>query len=132
MAYWMAGRPHAIPTTGWLGRWLDGYLGGSKDLYAAAEIGYSVPLHLVGDAARGTVVPPSTPGYGADNSERSLRGYQAIRSMQSGANGPWFAAVSEAMVDQLDLAQQLAPVDAVGRQPVRHAGSSPGSTSPHA
>ncbi|MFW2334678.1 DUF1501 domain-containing protein [Ilumatobacter sp.] len=110
MAYWMAGRPHAIPTTGWLGRWLDGYLGGSKDLYAAAEIGHSVPLHLVGNTARGTVVPPSTPGYGADTSERSLRGYQAIRSMQSGANGPWFAAVSEAMVDQLDLAQELAPV----------------------
>lgn len=110
MAYWMAGRPHALPTSGWLGRWLDGHLGGSKDLYAAAEVGYSVPLHLVGDASRGTVVPPSTPGFGADNSTRSRRGYQAIRAMESGANGPWFAAVSEAMVDQLDLAQQLAPV----------------------
>lgn len=110
MAYWMAGRPHSIPTSGWLGRWLDGYLGGSKDLYAAAEVGYSVPLHLVGASAKGTVVPPSSPGYGADNSERSRRGYQAIRAMQSGSNGPWFAAVSEAMVDQLDLAQQLAPV----------------------
>jgi uncharacterized protein (DUF1501 family) len=110
MAYWMAGRPHAIPTSGWLGRWLDGYLGGSKDLYAAAEVGSSVPLHLVGAASRGTVVPPSTPGYGADNTERSRRGYQALRSMRSGANGPWFGAVSEAMVDQLDLAQQLAPV----------------------
>lgn len=110
MAYWMAGRPHAIPSTGWLGRWLDGYLGGSKDLYAAAEVGYSVPLHLVGNSSRGTVVPPSTPGYGADNSARSLRGYQTIRSMESGGHGQWFAAVSEAMVDQLDLAQQLAPV----------------------
>jgi len=110
MAYWMAGRPHAIPTTGWLGRWLDGHLGGSKDLYAAAEVGHSVPLHLVGNAARGTVVPPSSPGYGADTSERSLRAYRAMRSMQSNSNGPWFSAVSEAMVDQLDLAQQLAPV----------------------
>ena len=110
MAYWMAGRPHAIPTSGWLGRWLDGYLGGSKDLYAAAEIGSSVPLHLIGNSSRGTVVPPSTPGFGADDSELSRRGYQAMRSMQSGANGPWFAAVSEAMVDQLDLARQLAPV----------------------
>lgn len=110
MAYWMAGRPHALPTTGWLGRWLDGYLGGSKDLYAAAEIGYSVPLHLVGNAARGTVVPPNTPGYGADNSPRSRRGYDALRAMRSGSQGPWFAAVAEAMVDQLDLAQQLAPV----------------------
>ncbi len=108
MAYWMAGRPHAIPTTGWIGRWLDGYLDGSKDLYAAAEVGYSVPLHLIGASARGTVVPPSTPGFGSDTSERSRRGYQAIRSMQSGANGPWFAAVAEAMVDQSELAQELA------------------------
>ena len=26
MAYWMAGRVGGIPTSGWLGRWLDGYL----------------------------------------------------------------------------------------------------------
>lgn len=110
MAYWMAGRPHAIPTSGWLGRWLDGYLAGSKDLFAAAEVGYSVPLHLVGNSSRGTVVPPSTPGYGASDSERSQRGYQAIRSMESNAQGQWFAAVAEAMVDQLDLAKQLAPI----------------------
>lgn len=110
MAYWMAGRPNAIPTTGWLGRWLDGYLNGVKDLFAAAEVGHSVPLHLIGRSSRGTVVPASSPGYGSDMSERSRRNYGVIRSMQTGANGPWFAAVAEAMVDQLDLAQQLAPV----------------------
>ena len=46
MAKWMAGSPTGIPTSGWLGRWLDGYLGGAKNLYAAAQIGQSVPLHL--------------------------------------------------------------------------------------
>ena len=110
MAYWMAGRPHAIPTSGWLGRWLDGYLGGSTDLYAAAEVGSSVPLHLIGAASRGTVVPPNRPGYGADQSERSRRAYAAIRSMRTNAPGPWHGAVSQAMVDQLDLARTLAPV----------------------
>ncbi len=110
MAYWMAGRPHAIPTSGWLGRWLDGYLNGSTDLYAAAEVGSSVPLHLIGQASRGTVVPPNRPGYGADQSERSRRAYAAIRGMQTGAPGGWFGAVSQAMVDQLDLARTLAPV----------------------
>jgi uncharacterized protein (DUF1501 family) len=110
MAYWMAGRPNALPTTGWLGRWLDGYLNGSKDLYAAAEVGYSVPLHLVGAVSRGTVVPPNEPGYGASTSSRDLRQYDAIRSMRLLSRGPWHAAVAEAMVDQLDLAQQLAPV----------------------
>ena len=54
MAYWMTGRPHAVPSTGWLGRWLDGHLNGATDLYAAAEIGTGVPLHLVGAASRGT------------------------------------------------------------------------------
>ena len=46
MAYWMAGQVGGIPSTGWVGRWLDGYLGGGRDLYAAAEVGHSVPLHL--------------------------------------------------------------------------------------
>lgn len=110
MAYWMAGRPHAIPTSGWLGRWLDGYLGGAKDLYAAAEIGSSVPLHLVGRSSRGTVVPPNPPGFGADTTERDQRAYAAMRAMRTGSHGPWHAAVAEAMVDQIDLAQTLAPV----------------------
>ena len=110
MAYWMAGRPNEIPSTGWLGRWLDGYLAGSKDLYAAAEIGNSVPLHLIGDTARGTVVPPDRPSFGAGTSDRELRQYEAIRNMRSVARGPWFDAVSEALIDQLDLAKTLAPV----------------------
>ncbi|MDJ0769367.1 MAG: DUF1501 domain-containing protein [Ilumatobacter sp.] len=110
MAYWMAGRPHAIPTSGWLGRWLDGYLSGSKDLYAAAEIGSSVPLHLVGNAARGTVVPPYKPGFGADTDERSQRQYQVIRDMRSASQGPWFEAIGDTFVDTLDLARTLSPV----------------------
>jgi uncharacterized protein (DUF1501 family) len=61
MAKWMAGMPTGIPTSGWLGRWLDGYIGGGKNLYAAAEIGQSVPLHLIGRAQRGTAVPAGRP-----------------------------------------------------------------------
>ncbi len=110
MAYWMAGRPHVAPTSGWIGRWLDGYLNGSTDLYAAAEIGSSVPLHLVGARSRGTVVPASRPGYGAGQSDRDRRGYAAIRAMRTASHGPWFEAVSQAMSDQLDLAKTLAPV----------------------
>ena len=65
MAYWMAGRVGGVPSSGWLGRWLDGYLAGSRDLFAAAEIGRSMPLHLVGESSRGTVVPASRPGFGS-------------------------------------------------------------------
>ncbi|MEO6571715.1 MAG: hypothetical protein ABIO83_09215, partial [Ilumatobacteraceae bacterium] len=110
MAYWMAGRPNAIPTSGWAGRWLDGYLNGAKNLYAAAEVGSSVPLHLVGQAARGTVVPETKPSYGVGTDDRDLRQYAVIRAMQSASNGPWGAAVSQAFIDQLDLARTLAPV----------------------
>jgi uncharacterized protein (DUF1501 family) len=110
MAYWMAGKPNAVPTSGWLGRWLDGYLSGSRDLYAAAEVGYSVPLHLIGQSSRGTAVPPNRPGYGADTSARSERQYAAIREMQATPNGPWFDSVAQAFVDQLDLARTLSPV----------------------
>ncbi|MFP5489408.1 MAG: DUF1501 domain-containing protein [Acidimicrobiia bacterium] len=110
MGYWMAGRPGGIPSTGWLGRWLDGYLGGGKDLYAATEVGSSVPLHLIGNQQRGTVVPHTRPGYGSDPSPRATRQYDAIRAMRTGAGGPWSGAVGQAFVDQLDLAKTLAPV----------------------
>lgn len=110
MAFWMAGRPHAIPTSGWLGRWLDGHLGGRSDLYAAAEVGTSVPLHLVGAQHRGTVVPSGRPGYGADQDARSIRQYDAIRAMRTGATSGWSAPVAQAFVDQLDLARTLAPI----------------------
>lgn len=110
MAYWMAGRPNAIPSTGWMGRWLDGYLGGTNDLYAAAEVGTSVPLHLVGNHKKGTVVGASRPGYGSATDTRSERQYTAIRSMASGAGVGWGPAVGQAFVDQLDLARTLAPI----------------------
>ena len=110
MAYWMAGRPNALPSTGWLGRWLDEYLHGSKDLYAAAEVGYSVPLHLVGSTTQGTVVPPNRPSFGAGVSPNELNQYAAIRDMRSNKHGPWFQAVGQAFVDQLELAKTLAPV----------------------
>lgn len=110
MGFWMAGRPHALPTTGWLGRWLDGYLGGDKDLYAAADVGYSVPLHLVGHQQQGTVVPPARPGYGAEQSPRHQRQYDTIRSMRDGAAAGLGALVGDAFVDQLELAKNLAPV----------------------
>ncbi len=110
MAYWMAGRPNAIASTGWIGRWLDGKLGGTKDLYMGAEVGYSVPLHLIGNQQRGTAVPPGRPNFGAGTDADDLRLYQTIRSMQTTANGPWFGSVSQAFVDQLDMAATLAPV----------------------
>ena len=109
MAYWMSGQPHGVPSSGWVGRWLDGYLNGSTDLFAAAEIGNGVPLHLVGHASRGTGVPDRRPGWGSSQQPADQRAYAALRAMRSGAAGPWFGAVGQAVVDTIDVNAKLAP-----------------------
>ncbi len=110
MAYWMAGKTSGIPDTGWVGRWLDGHLAGSKDLFAAAEIGRSLPLHLIGDQHRGTAVPASRPAFGADDGDRSQKLYTAVRRLGVGTADSWQGRVGQAMIDQLDVAEILAPV----------------------
>ncbi len=110
MAKWMAGSPTGIPTSGWLGRWLDGYLGGGKDLYAAAEIGQSVPLHLVGRTQRGTAVPAGRPAFGASSNSNDRNIYSALRRLGVGDLATWRGKVGGAMIDQLDLATTLAPL----------------------
>lgn len=109
MAYWMSGQTSGIPMSGWVGRWLDGYLGGGPDLYAAAEVGSSLPLHMVGVNQRATTVPWSRPSFGASTEPRDERMYASMRAMRTGAHGPWHGAVGQALVDQLDLAAMLAP-----------------------
>ncbi len=109
MAFWMSGRPFGVPTTGWLGRWLDGYLGGTKDLYAAAEVGYGLPLHLVGAQQRGTVVTPNRPIFGVDDSARSALQYGALDDLLANAKPGWATEIGQAFVDQVGLAGTLAP-----------------------
>jgi uncharacterized protein (DUF1501 family) len=110
MAKWMAGSPTGIPTSGWLGRWLDGYIGGGKDLYAAAQIGQSVPLHLVGRAQRGTAVPAGRPSFGASTNAGDRKVYDGVRRLAVGDPATWQGRVGQAMIDQLDLAGTLAPL----------------------
>jgi uncharacterized protein (DUF1501 family) len=110
MAKWMAGMPTGIPTSGWLGRWLDGYIGGGKNLYAAAEIGQSVPLHLIGRAQRGTAVPAGRPSFGASTNAGDRKVYDGVRRLAAGDPSTWQGRVGQAMIDQLDLAGTLAPL----------------------
>jgi uncharacterized protein (DUF1501 family) len=110
MAYWMAGSPTGIPTSGWLGRWLDGHLGATKNLYAAAQIGQSVPLHLIGRTQRGTAVPAGRPSFGASADAGDRKLYAALRRLGSGDPATWRGRVGGAMIDQLDLATTLAPL----------------------
>ena len=110
MAKWMSGRPTGIPSSGWIGRWLDGRLGAGKDLFAAAEIGQSVPLHLIGLQQQGTAIPAGRPGFGANADVRSQKIYTAVRRLGVGDPSTWRGRVGQAMIDQLDVARTLAPL----------------------
>jgi uncharacterized protein (DUF1501 family) len=106
----MSGRPGALPSSGWMGRWLDNYLSGSRDLFAAASIGGSVPLTVVGASSTATGVPASRPTFGADLTDAETLRSNAIRSMSTSAHGALHQAVSTAFVDALDVGKGLAPV----------------------
>ncbi len=109
MAIWMSAIRSGLPTSGWLGRWLDGYLGSTPDLYAAAAIGNSLPLHLLGERHRGTAVPAGRPSFGASTNERDASIYSALRRMCAAGDG-WSRAIGQAHIDQLDLAARLRTV----------------------
>ena len=111
MAIWMSGIRTGIPSSGWIGRWLDGHLPGGPDLYTAASIGSGVPLHMLGQQRRATAVPPGRPGFGGGTAAEDLRMYNAIRSVAAPAGrGPWHDALSGAFRDQVDLAATLTPI----------------------
>ncbi len=114
MAKWMSGKPTGIPNSGWLGRWTDGYLNGSKDLFASAEIGHSIPLHMIGERSIATTVPTNKPDFGVPREWRStadLALFQTVRDLASSAPAnSWLGRVGQAQVDQLDVAAALNPV----------------------
>lgn len=114
MAKWMSGRPAGVTSSGWIGRWLDGYLGSGKDLFAAAEVGHSLPLHMIGERSVATTVPTSRPGFGVPrewrvDADRQL--FSTIRGM-AGAHtaGSWIGRIGQAQIDGLDVADTLSPV----------------------
>ena len=111
MAKWMAGRPTGLTNSGWIGRWLDGYLGGNKDLFAAAEIGHSLPLHMIGERGVATTVPTNKPDFGVVKNDRDRALFNTIRDFAGGTDAnSWMGRVARAQVDQLDVASALEPV----------------------
>ncbi len=114
MAKWMAGRPTGITNSGWLGRWLDGYLNGSTDLFAAAEIGHSVPLHVIGERSIATTVPTGRPGFGVPREwrvEADQALFDSVRTVAgAGSASSWLGRVGQSQIDQLDLASTLSTV----------------------
>ncbi len=112
MAIWMAGKyGSVVPTTGWLGRWLDGQPAQLADTMAAT-IDTSVPQHLVGDTRRALGVPPWGGLFGSGTSAQDQRLYTGMRAMAatSGGRGPWHDAFASTMKSTVDIAGQLSPV----------------------
>ena len=114
MAKWMSGRPSGVPNSGWLGRWLDGYLGTGKDLFAAAEVGHSLPLHMIGERSVATTVPASRPGFGVPREWRTAADRQLFSTVRGMANAhstdSWIGRIGQSQIDGLDVATTLSPV----------------------
>ena len=113
MAKWMAGRPTGVPDSGWIGRWLDDYLASGPDLFAAAEIGHSLPLHMIGERSVASTVPVGQPDFGVPREWRAEADeafFDAMRSLGSAATSTWARRVGQAQSDQLTIAETLTPV----------------------
>ena len=114
MAKWMSGRPTGLPSSGWIGRWLDGYLGGGKDLFAAAEIGHSVPLHVIGEQSIADDGADWTPRVRFPREWRVEADqvlFETVRDLAgTGSPNSWLGRVGQSQIDQLDLAATLETV----------------------
>jgi len=110
MAYWMYGKSgNGTPSTGWIGRWLDGLAG--DELFRAASVGQGLPLHLIGDSKRGIAIPYWGLGFGGGTSEYDLRMYDALREYATPAGrGPWHDTIAGTVKGVVDVGQQVSPV----------------------
>ena len=111
MAIWMNGRFGGGPrSSGWLGRWLDEQPAATA-LFAAATVGSSVPLHLIGESRRALGVPENGGMFGSDTDPAFVRSYAGLSAMGAApaGRGQWHDAYASTMRTALDVAGELAP-----------------------
>ncbi len=111
MAIWMNGSFTGRPNTGWLGRWLDGQPAATAEL-AAASIGTSVPLHLIGATRRALGVPQAGGMLGSTTTDdTSVRVYTALTAMSASAAGRGLLQdmYASTVADTIRVAGELAP-----------------------
>jgi uncharacterized protein (DUF1501 family) len=109
MAYWMSGRPNGVPSSGWIGRWLDA---SPADLFRSVTIGSSIPLHMMGVQRRSIAVPHWGVDFGGRREPEHMRAYAAVKKMadQPAARGPWAKALAVNGSNTIDVAQRVAPI----------------------
>ena len=111
MARWMAGQASNAPTSGWLGRWLDGYA--KADDLSAVVLGHSVPLAFLGAQRKGTALPVKGGDNLAVNREPWVqRSLDCLRDFGAGptGNGAWADTLGKAGRTAVDLAGVVAPI----------------------
>ncbi len=111
MARWMAGQANNAPTSGWLGRWLDGYA--KADDLSAVVLGHSVPLAFLGAQRKGTALPVKGGDNLAVNTEPWVhRSLDCLRDFGAGptGNGAWADLLGASSRTAVDLAGVVAPV----------------------
>jgi uncharacterized protein (DUF1501 family) len=115
MAIWMHARYSGSPSTGWLGRWLDGLPADRAEL-AIATIDSSVALHMIGANRRAVGVSPWGDLFGADTEPQDTRMYDGIKACAttSGGRGQWHDMFARTMRTNLDVARDVAPVFGAG------------------
>jgi uncharacterized protein (DUF1501 family) len=115
MAIWMHSRFGGSPTTGWLGRWLDGIAADKAEL-AIGTIDSSVALHMIGATRRAVGIAPWGDLFGADTDPEDLRMYDGIRACAnaSGGRGQWHDMFATTMRSNMNVARDVAPVFGAG------------------
>jgi len=115
MALWMYGKAGiGTPSTGWVGRWLDGLDG--DDPFRAATVGQGLPLHLIGANKRGIAIPQWGVGFGGDPNDDAHRQqqwmYEGMRNFASASagRGTWHGSLATTVKGVIDVGQQVAPV----------------------
>jgi uncharacterized protein (DUF1501 family) len=110
MAIWMHGRYGGSPTSGWVGRWLDGVSAERAEL-AAVTIDSSVALHMIGEQRRAVGISPWGDMFGVSSEAPELRMYDGLRAMAApgSGRGAWHDMFAATMRTQLDLAHDVAP-----------------------
>lgn len=109
MATWMHGGATGAPTSGWVGRWLDGLAG--SNMLRAVTVGQSVPLHMQGLTRRGVSVPQWGIGFGGDTDPHSQRMFEAYRDAAVPAGrGALHDSVSAAWQQVVDIGRDVSPV----------------------
>jgi uncharacterized protein (DUF1501 family) len=111
MAKWMSGYPAGAPSSGWLGRWLDG-LATPADAFDVVSLSTAVPLHVVGTARRGTGIEASEYAFGVSDEAQDLRLATAVESFSTSASGlgQWGDTIAAAGAQMIAVNRQVKPL----------------------